>query len=88
MTFRASSIRVRDEDYEFLRGRVCARVSIESKCWMLEATEGELWVGERIEGGKVERLGVGVWQILRMLNAWVGELGLLLRLSRPGSRED
>ena len=80
-------MQVRGVDCEFLQGRVCARVSKESKCWMLEATEGEFWVGERIEGGKVERLGVGVWQILRILNAWVGELGLLLRSSRLGSRE-
>ena len=54
---------------------------------MLEVTEGELWVGDRVEGGKVERLGEGVWQILRMLKAWVGELGLLLRSSILGSRE-
>ena len=87
MTFRASSIREREEDCEFLRGKVCARVSNESKCWMLEATEGELWVGDRFEGGMVERIGEGVWQILRMLKAWVGELGLLLRSSRLGSRE-
>ena len=55
---------------------------------MLEATEGEFWVGERFEGGNIERLGVGVWQILRILSAWVGELGLQWRSSRLGSRED
>ena len=60
MSFRASSMRVRGEDCEFLRGRVCARVSKESKCWMLEATEGEFWVGKRLVGGSVEWVEVGV----------------------------
>ena len=93
MSFRASSIRARGEDCEFLQGRVCEGLSRESKSWILEATEGELqvvWTGRRLVGGIVGWVEVGVWQILRMLSAWVGELGLfwILLIIRPGSRED
>ena len=72
MSFRASSIRARGEDCEFLRGRVCEGLSRESKSWILEATEGELqvvWTGRRLVGGIVGWVEVGVWQILRMLSA-------------------
>ena len=60
---------------------------------MLEATEGELqevWMGRRLVGGSVGWVEVGVWQNLRMLSAWAGELGLfwILLMIRPGSRED
>ena len=60
---------------------------------MLEATEGELqgvWMGRRLVGGSVGWVEVGVWQNLRMLCAWAGELGLfwMLLMIRPGSRED
>ena len=41
-------------------------------------------------GGGVDWVEVGVWQILRMLSAWVGELGLfwILLMIRLGSRAD
>ena len=54
MSFRASSMRVRGEDCDFLQGRVCALLSKETKSWMLEATEGEFWVGKRLVDGSVE----------------------------------
>ena len=72
MLFRASSIWAGGEDCEFLRSRVCERLSRESKSWILEATEGELqvvWAGRRLVGGIVGWVEVGVWQILRMLSA-------------------
>ena len=93
ISFRASSILTRGEDCEVLRDRVCEGLSRESKSWILEATEGELqevWIGRRLVGGIVRWVEMGVWQILRILSAWAGELGLfrMLLMIRPASWED
>ena len=93
ISFRASSILPRGEDCGVLRGRVCEGLSRESKSWIEEATEGELeevWMGRRLVGGIGGWVELGVWQILRMLSAWAGELGLfrILLMIRPASWED
>ena len=59
----------------------------------MEATEGELeevWMGRRGVSGSGGWVELGVWQILRMLSAWEGELGLLriLLMIRPASWVD
>ena len=59
----------------------------------MEATEGELeevWIGRRLVGGIGGWVELGVWQILRVLSAWAGELGLfrMLLMIRPASLED
>ena len=93
ISFRASSILTRGEDCGVLRDIVCEGLSRESKSWILEATEGELeevWIGRRLVGGIGGWVELGVWQILRMLSAWAGELGLfrMLLMIRPASWED
>ena len=60
---------------------------------MVEATEGEfeeVWMGRRLVGGIGGWVELGVWQILRMLSAWEGELGLfrILLMIRPASWVD